>query len=233
MANNRSSRRDTAAEIASGVDTLIARLRDEGVNSGRTEAEQLVKEAQDRADSIVKQAQKQADQIISQAREEVEKLKRAGKESLEVAFRDTNLALKTQLTQRFTGEVQRLVGAETQKPELLEKLILEVVGRVKEEVAEAQQVEVLLPRKVAGLEELSRNPEELEQGILTYFVRLIAQDQLREGISFGVAKDNQGGLRLRLVDREVVLDMSDRAIANAILEHLQPRFRALLEGIVR
>ena len=233
MVNNRRSRRDTAAEVASGVDTLIARLRDEGVASGRNQAEQLVKEAQDHAEEIVKQAQKQADQIVSQAREEAENLKRAGQESLEVAFRDTNLALKTQLTQRFTGEVQRLVAAETQKPELLQKLILEVAGRVKEEVAQAQEVEVLLPPKVAGLQELSRNPEELKQGILTHFVRLITRDLLREGVSFGFAKDNQGGLKLRLVDQEVVLDLSDRAIAEAILEHLQPRFRALLEGIVR
>ena len=233
MANRRHSRRDTPVEVASGVDTLIARLRDEGVNSGRSQAEQLVKEAEVRAEAIVKQAQTQADQIVSKAREEAENLKRAGNQALEVAFRDTTLSLKTQLAQRFTGEVRRLIGAETQKPELLEKLILEVAGRVKEEVAQAQQIEVLLPTKVAGLEELSRNPEELEQGILTHFVRLISQDLLREGVSFGVAKDNQGGLRLRLVDREVVLDLSDRAIAETILEHLQPRFRALLEGIVK
>ncbi len=230
MANKKTS---NSAQVASGVEALIDRLRNEGVVSGRTQAEQIVKEAQEQADSIVKQAQKQADQIVSQAREEVENLERAGKESLEVAFRDTNLALKTQLTQRFTGEVRRLIGAETQKPELLQKLILEVAGSVKEEVAEAGQVEVLLPRKVAGLEELSRDPQELEQGVLTQFVRLISQDQLREGVIFGVAKDNRSGLRLRLVDQEVVLDLSDSAIADAILEHLQPRFRALLEGVVR
>ena len=233
MANNRRPRRDTPVEVASGVDTLIARLRDEGVKSGRSRAEQLVKEAEVRAEAIVKEAQERADRIVSEAREEAENLKRAGNQALELAFRDTNLALKTQLAQRFTGEVRRLVGAETQKPELLEKLILEVAGRVKEEVAQAQQVEVLLSTKVAGLEELSRNPEELEQGILTHFVRLINRDLLREGVSFGVVKDNQGGLRLRLVDREVVLDLSDRAITETILEHLQPRFRALLEGIVK
>ncbi len=230
MANKKTS---NSAQVASGVEALIDRLRNEGVVSGRTQAEQIVKEAQDQADSIVKQARKQADQIVSQAREEMENLERAGKESLEVAFRDTNLALKTQLTQRFTGEVRRLIGAETKKPELLQKLILEVAGSVKEEVAEAGQVEVLLPRKVAGLEELSRDPQELEQGVLTQFVRLISQDQLREGVIFGVAKDNRSGLRLRLVDQEVVLDLSDSAIADAILEHLQPRFRALLEGVVR
>ncbi len=233
MTSNRGSRRNTATEVASGVEALIERLREEGVANGRNQAEQIVSDAKAQAESTVKQAQEQADQIVSKAREEAENLKRAAHEALEVAFRDTRLALKTQLTQRFTGEVQRLIGAETQKPELLQKLILEVAGKVKEEVAVAQQVEVLLPRKVAGLEELSRNPQELEQGILTHFVRLVGQDMLQEGISFGVAKDNQGGLKLRLVDREIVLDLSDRAIAEAILEHLQPRFRALLEGMVK
>ena len=233
MVKNKRSRRNAAVEVASGVDTLIARLRDEGVASGRTQAEQIVQEAQEQADSIVEQAQAQAERIISQAREEAENLKRAGHQALEVAFRDTNLALKTQLNQKFTGEVQRLVGDETQKPEMLKKLILEVAGRTQEGVAQAQQVEVLLPTKVAGLEEISRNPEELEQGILTHFVKLIDLDMLREGVSFGIAKDNQGGLRVRLVDQEVVLDLSDRAIADMILEHLQPRFRALLEGIVK
>ena len=233
MVKNKRSRRNAAVEVASGVDTLIARLRDEGVASGRTQAEQIVQEAQEQADSIVEQAHAQAERIISQAREEAENLKRAGHQALEVAFRDTNLALKTQLNQKFTGEVQRLVGDETQKPEMLKKLILEVAGRTQEGVAQAQEVEVLLPTKVAGLEEISRNPEELEQGILTHFVKLIDLDMLREGVSFGLAKDNQGGLRLRLVDQEVVLDLSDRAIADMILEHLQPRFRALLEGIVK
>lgn len=232
MATKR-SRRDTPVEVASGIEELIARLRDEGVQNGRTQAEQIVSDAQAKADATVKQATDQAKQIVSKAREEADNLKRSGHEALELAFRDTVLALKTQLMQRFTGEVRRLVGEEQQKQELLEKMILEIVGRVQEEVAQSQQVEVLLPRKVAGLAELSRNPEELEHGILTQFVRLTAQDMLRQGVSFGVAKDNQRGLKLRLVDRDVVLDLSDHAVADAILEHLQTRFRALLEGVVK
>ena len=232
MANRRRSR-PTSDRVASGVEDLIARLRDEGVNNGRARAEQIVKDAQARADLLVKEAQQEAERIVNQAQEEAENLKRAGHEALQLAFRDTNLALKTQLNQQFTGKLQRLVGAETEKPELLQKLLLEVASRVKEEVAQAQEVEVLLPRKVAGVGELSRNCAELEQEILTYFVKLISQDMLREGVSFGVAKDNQRGLRLRLIDREVVLDLSDRAMAEMLLEHLQPRFRALLEGIVK
>ena len=233
MANNRRSRRDTPVEIASGVDTLIGRLREEGVNQGRTQAAKIIENSEKEAELTIHEAKQQAEQIVNQAREEAENLKRAANQALEVAFRDTILTLKSQLTQQFKREVRRLVGSETEKPEILQKLILEVVGQVREEVDRTQQVEVLLPTKVAGLEELSQHPEELEQGILTHFMRLIAKDLLREGISFGVAKDNKGGLQLRLVEQEVVLDLSDAAISEVILEHLQPRFRALLEGIVK
>jgi V/A-type H+-transporting ATPase subunit E len=219
--------------VASGVEQLIQRLRDEGVTAGRTRSEALLQEAEAKAEATRQQAEQHARDIVAQARKEADGLKASGHQALELAFRDTVLALKSQLTQRFTGEVKRLVGEEQEKEEILEKMILEVAGRVRQEVDQADQVEVLLPRKVAGLAELSQNPEELEKGILTRFVRLNSQSMLREGVSFGFAKDQEGGLRLRLVDREVVLDLSDAAIAEAILEHLQPRFRALLEGVVK
>jgi V/A-type H+-transporting ATPase subunit E len=233
VAINRRSGKNSPVEVASGIDALISRLRDEGVQRGRTQAEQIVKDAQTKAETTVKKAQQEAEQIVSKARGEAENLKRAAEEAMELAFRDTVLALKAQLTHRFSEEVQRLVSEDEQDPELLEKMILEVTGRSKEDIDQSQQVEVLLPRKVAGLEELSRNPEELEQGILTRFVRSTVKEMMREGVSFGVAKDAQSGLRIRLVDKEVVLDLSDRAVADALLDHLQPRFRALLEGIVK
>ena len=64
-------------------------------------------------------------------------------------------------------------------------------------------------------------------------MRLTARGLLREGVSFGVATGAQAGLKLRLVDRDVVLDLTDAAIAQTCLAHLQPRFRALLEGVVK
>jgi V/A-type H+-transporting ATPase subunit E len=215
------------------VEELIRRLRDEGVQEGQNQSQQLVRDAQTRADALLADAQQQASQILQQARKEAENLKASGKQALELAFRDTVLALKTQLTQRFTGEVRRLVGDEQQKLELLEKLILEVAGRARPDVDQSEQVEVLLPTRVAGVAELSQNPEELENGILTRFIRLNTQSLLKEGISFGFAEDKEGGLRLRLVDRGIVLDLTDQAIADALLVHLQPRFRALLEGVVK
>jgi V/A-type H+-transporting ATPase subunit E len=233
MPKSRANRDDTPAQVASGVEELIARLRDQGVAAGRSQADQIVAEARAEAQRTLAQARQQADQIVQQARTEAETLESSGKQALELALRDAVLALKSQLMERFRGEVRQLVGEEQQKQELIEKMILEVVGRVREQADRSDHTEVLLPRHIAGLEELSQNPEELEQGVLTRFVQLVSRGMLREGVSFGIGADQQVGLRLRLVDRDVVLDLSDQAIAEAILQHLQPRFRALLEGVVK
>jgi V/A-type H+-transporting ATPase subunit E len=232
MAQFRADRDDTPAQVASGVEALIARLRDQGVAAGRQQADQLLAEARAEAHSSLEQARRQAERIVQAAREEAQTLERSGRQALELALRDAVLTLKSQLMERFRGEVRQLVGEEQQKQELLEKMVLEVVGRVRPEADRSEQATVLLPPHVAGLEELSRDPEELEHGVLTRFVQLVSRGMLREGVTFGVASEGQSGLRLRLEDRDVVLDLTDAAVAEAILQHLQPRFRALLEGVV-
>jgi V/A-type H+-transporting ATPase subunit E len=233
MANPKKLHHDTPLAVASGVEELIARLRDQGVEKGRAEAEALVQEARSTAAATLAQAEAQARSIVERARAEAESLQTSGRQALELAFRDATLALKAQLSERFTGEVRQLVGEEQEKQEILERMILEIVGALRPEADQSRQVEVLLPRRIAGLAELSQHPEELEQGILSRFVRLTARGLLREGVSFGVAKGPEAGLKLRLVDRDVVLDLTDAAIAQTLLAHLQPRFRALLEGVVK
>ena len=219
--------------IASGVQTLIERLRQEGVDAGRTEAEKLVAEAESRAKWIVSQAQEEAEKIVGKARETAEREKTAADEALQVAARDALLGIKTQLTKRFTGEVRRLVSDKMKSEALLEKMILEILGRGREAIDETAPAEVLLPRDVVGLEDLRRNMDELQEGPLTQFVTALATEQVREGVTFGAAEDNEGGIRIHLKDSELTLDMTDTSVANLLLEHLTPRFRALLEGIVK
>jgi V/A-type H+-transporting ATPase subunit E len=233
MAQQRSSRKDTPVQVASGVEDLISRLRDQGVQAGQRQADAIVAKAEAEARQITDQARQKAEDSLAAARREVANLEQSGREALSLALRDAVLAMKSRLTERFRGEVSQLLGEEQQRHEILEQMILEVVGLVRPEADRSKQVEVLLPACAVGLAELSQNPEELAQGKLSQFVRLVSAGMLREGVSFGVSHDLDGGLMLRLVDREVVLDLSDRAVADAILEHLQPRFRALLEGVVK
>jgi V/A-type H+-transporting ATPase subunit E len=224
-----------AARRSSGVEALIARLRDDGVAAGRAEAERIVAEAEARARRLLDAAEAEAAAKIEAARKAAEAQRRAGEDALRAAARDTILEFKERLTRRLADDVSKTVAGAMRDEELLKRMILEVASRTRDEatVGGAGSVEIVLPRDVVGLDDLRRRPEELREGSLTHFVAAAAGDMLRDGVTFARAEDDAGGIRLRLGEQGITVDMTEASVAAVILSHLQPRFRALLEGVVR
>jgi V/A-type H+-transporting ATPase subunit E len=218
-----------------GIDALIARLREQGVSAGREEGEKIVADARAVAKQIVDNAKEEAKNQLQAAQKQAEAFQSAGIAAIQMAMRDTILDLKSQLMQQFSSDVRRLVSRSLTDEALLRQMILEVAGRVRESVdaAGAQQIEVVLPAQVVGLDELRNNPDDLRRGKLTHFVLGLSDDILRRGVTFSVSDQHERGIRIQLVDRDISLELTDEAIAALLLDHLQPRFRAILEGIVK
>lgn len=224
----------TTHPAASGVEALLERLQAEGVQAGEAVAAELIGKAEAEARAIRQAAEKDAAAMVEAARKEAANLERGGKEALKVAMRDAVLELKQTLADRFKGEVTRLVSRHMRDEDLVRQMVLEVAGRTAREagVAAAETVEVLLPADVVGLEDLRRDPTELTEGELAKFVLGSVHELLRAGVTLGRIDDGSAGIRIRLADRNILLDLSDKAVAAVILAHLQPRFRALLEGVI-
>jgi V/A-type H+-transporting ATPase subunit E len=230
------SQTDKQAQLASsGVEALIERLREQGVDAGRAEADKIVVEARRRAAQIVHEAETQAADLVEAARKEARMLQTGGEEALRIAMRDTVLRLKGELTGRFSAEVRRLIAVAMDQESFLKQLILAVAGRAREEagVDAGEAVQIQLPRTLVGLEELRRNPLELREGSLSHFVLSLAGNVLAEGVTFGVGGDDARGICLYLKGKDVTIDLTDEKVAALLLQHLQPRFRAILEGTVK
>ena len=230
--NAKDERRGEEA-ISYGVEELIDRLREEGVKAGRKEAERIVADAEARARWLVSQAQDEADNLIAKARKESQALKTSADDALQVAARDMLLSLRERLSHRFAGEVRRLVADKLSDQEFLSRLILEIAGKQSEVLADAEPVELLLPRQALELDELRRNPGELQAGEMTDLVLGITESMLREGISLRISDSDTEGIVARMIADEIQVEVTTDAVTSLLLEHLQPRFRALLEGIVR
>ena len=226
---------ENAPPPAHGVDALIAKLRDEGVSAGRGEADRIIAEARAQAKQIIDKASAEAKQRLAAAQKEGDAYQAAGEEAVKTAMRDTVLDMKARLMQRFSADVRRLTSEELGKEETLKQMILELVGRARSDAGldKAEEVEVILPEKAAGLEELRKNPPELQKGAATQYVLGLTDEMLREGVNFSASEDVKSGVRIRIVKGEITLELTDEAIAALLLQHLQPRFRAVLEGIVK
>ncbi len=225
---------ETGQATAAGIEALIQRLRAEGVAEGEAEANRLVADAEARAREIVEAARTEAAAERAQAQAEAERLKRGGEEALKIAMRDAVLELSASLSHRFAERIEARLQALTEDDATLERMILAVAGRARAEAGAdaAERLEIVLPRAAVGLDDLRRNPEELRAGTLSHFVASEAAAMLREGVTFSRAGDGTGGIRMVLTEEGLSVDLTDAAIAELILAHLQPRFRALLEGVV-
>ncbi|MDF1582479.1 MAG: hypothetical protein RQ733_05670 [Methyloprofundus sp.] len=220
---------------SSGVENLIQRLRDQGVAAGQERAESIVLDAQKRAEWIVEEAELEAQHLLDKAKEQSDALRAAGEDALKLATRDALLKLRDTLLGSFSKEVKRVVGQKMAQDAFLERLILQLAGKVREQLDldSKENIGIFLPNNAVGVDELKNNPEEMKVGTLTHYTASIAADMLREGISIQVSDNVSKGLSVRLQDDDMVIDFSDETISALLLEHLQPRFRTLLQGIVK
>ncbi len=223
------------SRISSGVEQLIERLKNEGIAAGQEKAEKIVSDAQKRAEWIVKEAELEAERLLKQVRQQSNEFRQAGEDALKLAARDTVIKLRDTLLNSFDQEVARIINEKMTDMELLEQIILSFAATVREKTAmdDSQDILIRLPENVSGVEELKQNPEELQKGALSSLARAIASGMLRKGVRLEIDPELQGGIFIRLENEKIEIDFSDQAVANILLAHLQPRFRALLQGIVK
>lgn len=216
---------------SSGVEDLIGRLREQGVEAGKAQADDLMEQTRLRAEQRLDDARREADAILQKAREEASQTKRAGEEAVQLAVRDAMLRLKSEMVEQFADRVRRLVTKELDDSDFLKQMILEISRRSAPPVG--QLAKLLLPEDVVGLEQLRRDPEEVKEGTLSHFVATVTKDMLREGLEIGTRDDQVAGIRIQLQEEDIEIELTDQAIADLLLRHLVPRFRAIMEGIIQ
>ncbi|KTD10818.1 V-type ATP synthase subunit E [Legionella gratiana] len=231
-------KQDKAANIISqGVETLIERLKHDGVNAGKEEAARLIREAQEKVNAMLNNAQTKSKAMVDEAHQLIQQEKKAAEDALQLAARNMRLELRQNLIDRFTQEVKRLVHKELDDEDMLRQLIFLVATDTVEQLHafKAKNIEIELPQKVLDFEEIRKNPELLKQDPLKTLVQSLTRQMLRDGLDVRVNQQasHGTGIKVHLVNEEIVLDLTEDAVSNLLIKHMQPRFRALLEGLLQ
>ena len=218
---------EEATPASSGVQDLIARIRDEGVESGREEAERILAEARSQAAKLLDDARSEVEEMRQKARGEIETEKAAALEALKLAARDTGLRLEAEVVSAFENTVKRLVSPTTRDPEVVRALLLVLAGHAVEDFVKDQQLRVFVSealfKEVGESADLDARIGEAVLGI--------TGDMLREGVEIVPARDVEGGARVRLVGENLEIDLTEDTVHKVLLRHLLPRFRRILEGV--
>jgi V/A-type H+/Na+-transporting ATPase subunit E len=213
-------------KTSAGVQELIGRIRDQGIQAAKDQADRIVKEAEIQAAKMVADAKAEVERMREKTLAEIEANRAAAMEALRLSARDTVLQLKSKVASSFEVFMKRLVTSATRDEELIKALVLVLAGHAVDEFIKDKEIHILLSDAILTGQSDEKLRQRGKQVILT-----LSSDMLREGIELIPSSEIEGGARVRLVKDQLEIDLSDRAIAKMLYERTLPRFRAIVEGV--
>ena len=189
------------------LQSLLERIRREGVERGETEAARIVTEAKERAQKVVADAEAEARSLRLTAEADARASRERGEKALEQAGRDFLLAL-----QRSVESLLRESLCET----LGEALSPEVVADMLVRLAEAYGRHDMNESRVAVL--LAKEDTERVAVIVMKRYRELAQ----QGLTMHTDEAIEKGFKVSFVDYKLYHDFTLTAIAEAMAPALKP-----------
>lgn len=214
----------------SGVQELVNKLVNQGVNEGQRQAEQVIKEAHKKASQMITQAQAEADKLLSDARHKLEVERKSVHEAIKTAFRDTEIALRSKVRDAFSAHLKRLVSLQLEDKDFIKELVLAIASVKTPEMAQGSPIEVLLPSKIFETDENGMHLSKEGKKRMQHLVLGITDGMLREGIELKSSTDVRGGIKVRLTGKDIELDLSNEAFTDLLLKYLLPRYREIVSG---
>jgi V/A-type H+-transporting ATPase subunit E len=199
---------------SSGVDALVSRLRDQGIDAGRREAARLIDEAREKADRMLAEARAEAATLREEASLAVERERTAALAALELACRDALLRVREEIEGRIVRRLTEVAAVVIHDARALESLLVDVTRHVLSQHG-ATPAGRLSVHGVAG-------------DVVDALITALTRDVLTEGVE--LARAARGGIRLELAGSGVEIEISAAAVSQLLAAHLLPRFRSLLEG---
>lgn len=220
-----------ADQASTNLQKLIERLREQGVEEGEKQKERLLEEARAKAAELLEAAEREASEVRSKAQADADRIRTASEAALQLAVRDAAMKLREEIGERVAAELRQLVARQMTDGETLRQVVIEVARQSAPE-ASSGKLRVLLPKAPLGVDELRDDAKQTAESPLTALAASLGRQALGRGIEIAPGPDDKPGIRIHLVDQDVVIDLTDEAVTGLLLKHLMPRFRALLAGLI-
>ncbi|MBN2123129.1 MAG: hypothetical protein JW821_02445 [Deltaproteobacteria bacterium] len=197
------------------IQSLLDKIRREGIEAAGREAEKVLEQAHSEAESILKKAREEAEDRLKQAEEEMVRDRASFETAMAQAARNLVLGIKKEIVDLCRGILERKTS-EALTPEGMREVILKVLD--KWEIREGRaELEILLS------EEDRRALEDRLLGAL--------QEELKGGVVLKPTGNIRSGFRIGERDGGLHYDFTERGIAQLLSEYLGPRTARFLEEI--
>jgi len=206
----------TKKELDTGEDKIqqiCTLLRTETLEPAKEEAERLVEEAKKQAQQIVDNAEREAEEHLKRAHEQIEKDRSVFHSALQQAASQCFESLKQKIQSKlFNKELDAMIRQGAAAPDVIASIVTAIVEALKKE-GSAVSLEAVIPKAVSADE------------VNKLLAENILESLQNEGVSLG---SFAAGAQVKLVDKQLTLDMSDAVLKELLSNYLRKDFRDLI-----
>lgn len=203
-------------KMADTIESFITKLKSEGVEQGKQQAELLRDEAKQESDRILNDAKTQAEKILSDANAEAESVLARGRTELELAARDATLKLLESLEKAMAAVLASQVESQLSDSEFLKGMIRSILERFVD-----ADIDSYAPVKINVAPEMREQLCDWALGQL----RISMQDDAG-GFDF---KDNlrQAGFEFSL--HGATIEVSRESVVEVLMQLVGPKLREIVK----
>lgn len=197
------------------IQDICDKIRSETLDPAKEQAQEIIENARREAERILHQAHKDAERLMKETRKSLEEEKQIFESSLAQASRQAVELLKQKIEQSlFNPNLQRWVKEQLGDAKSYAKLVDAVVKAIDKDGIKTE-LAVKIPKEF--------NPDainaELSQNILSHL-----KDKSVE------LSDIPGGVQVKLTAKNMVLDISSKALEEIIGSYIHKDFRKIFFG---
>ncbi|MEI6242411.1 MAG: V-type ATP synthase subunit E [Chlamydiota bacterium] len=185
-------------------------LKKETLDPARQQSREIVENAEMQAREIIENAKKEAENFQALAEEERVKKEKNFTASLALACRETVEELRQQIEQKlFQENLFDEVEKASSSKEVIARLVMALIRAVEEKGIDAD-LSAYIAKTAA--------PSEVAKSLAANFLEKLREKELIVG-------DFQGGVRVKLHNKQITLDMSDAVLKEMIMRYIHKDFR--------
>ncbi|MCK4563290.1 MAG: ATPase [Verrucomicrobia bacterium] len=198
--------------MAEELKHLIEQIQKEGVEKAEEQANTIISQAKEKAAKIVTEAEQKAHDSLLKSKTASEAFAERSVKTLEQAARDLLITVGQGCEKVVTETLGKNVS-EALSGDLLQKMILSVVGQNKDSVIEL-------------------SVSEADKAALTAFC---AEQARQSGQEIELVSDSEvlSGFKVGFKDKNVYLDFTGEAVAEALAAFLRPELAKTVSGVAR
>jgi V/A-type H+-transporting ATPase subunit E len=195
------------------IQKICDALRAETLEPAKQEARELLENAHLQAADLIRDAKEKMQGMIEATDQEIDRKRQSFQSSLQMACRQGIESLKQKIEQElFFRGLADYVAKEMADPKLIAHLINSCVKTLQEKGIE-EDISVLIPQSV--------NPRTINSLLVQNFIERLKEKSVIVG-------DFDGGVQIKLRDREITIDISDRVVRELIANYIRYDFRELI-----